>query len=183
MARPKRPRESAFCHRICSRQSSVPLDRAIADGVLSVDAETAEIVYRGPNVMMGYAESRQDLALGDVLGGVLRTGDLGYLDGDGCLFLTGRRKRDAKVFGLRLNMDEVEEMLRTHGPTAVVAGDEKLVIYCEHGDAEAFARYTKDLSTRLKLHAAAFEFHRLPQLPLNANGKIDYPKLGSQHEL
>lgn len=153
--------------------------QAIAEGVLSVDGETAEIVYRGPNVMMGYAESRQDLALGDVLGGVLRTGDLGYLDDDGCLFLTGRRKRDAKVFGLRLNMDEVEEMLRAHGPTAVVAGDEKLVIYCEHGDAETFARYTKELSTRLKLHAAAFEFHRLPQLPLNANGKIDYPKLGS----
>jgi acyl-CoA synthetase (AMP-forming)/AMP-acid ligase II len=133
--------------------------------------------------MMGYAESRQDLALGDVMGGALSTGDLGYLDADGCLFLTGRRKRDAKVFGLRLNMDEVEEMLRMYGPTAVIAGNERLVIYCEHGDANAFVGYTKDLSSRLKLHAAAFEFHRIDQLPLNANGKIDYPKLGARHEL
>ena len=152
--------------------------QAIAGGTLSVDPETSEIVYRGPNVMMGYAESRQDLALGDVMGGVLPTGDLGYLDADGCLFLTGRRKRDAKVFGLRLNMDEVEEMLRAHGPTAVVAGNEKLVIYCEHGDADAFIAYRRDLSARLKLHVGAFEFHRVDQLPLNANGKIDYPKLG-----
>jgi acyl-CoA synthetase (AMP-forming)/AMP-acid ligase II len=157
--------------------------QVIANGILSVDAETSEIVYRGPNVMMGYAESREDLSLGNVMGGVLPTADLGYLDADGCLFLTGRRKRDAKVFGLRLNMDEVEEMLRAHGPTAVVAGNEKLVIYCEHGDANAFVTYTKDLSSRLKLHAGAFEFHRVHQLPLNANGKIDYPKLGTQHEL
>jgi acyl-CoA synthetase (AMP-forming)/AMP-acid ligase II len=152
--------------------------QAIPDGLLSVDAETSEIVYRGPNVMMGYAESRQDLALGDVMGGVLPTGDLGYLDADSCLFLTGRRKRDAKVFGLRLNMDEVEEMLRAYGPTAVVAGNEKLVIYCEHGDPDAFIAYRTDLSARLKLHVGAFEFHRVDQLPLNANGKIDYPKLG-----
>ncbi|HEX4809724.1 MAG TPA: AMP-binding protein [Bryobacteraceae bacterium] len=153
--------------------------QAIAGGVLSVDPETSEIRYQGPNVMMGYAESRQDLMLGDVMGGVLPTGDLGYLDADGCLFLTGRRKRDAKVFGLRLNMDEVEEMLRGYGPTAVIAGNEKLVIYCEHGDTVAFTQYTKDLSSLLKLHAGAFEFHRVHQLPLNANGKIDYPKLGS----
>lgn len=153
--------------------------QAIAGGVLSVDPETSEIRYQGPNVMMGYAESRQDLMLDDFMGGVLPTGDLGYLDADGCLFLTGRRKRDAKVFGLRLNMDEVEEMLRGYGPTAVIAGNEKLVIYCEHGDTVAFTQYTKDLSSRLKLHAGAFEFHRVHQLPLNANGKIDYPKLGS----
>ena len=163
--------------------------RAIEKGALAVESElgltdeseiSGEIFYRGPNVMMGYANCRADLGMGDELNGTLRTGDLGYLDSDGYLFLTGRRKRDAKVLGLRLNMDEVEEMLRPHGPTAVISGDEKLIIYCEHGDNQAFGQYAKELSSRLKIHTGAFEFRRITQLPLNANGKINYQELG-QH--
>ncbi len=163
--------------------------QAIENGALAVESEvgltnepgvTGEVFYRGPNVMMGYANDRTDLALGDELNGTLRTGDLGYLDADGYLFLTGRRKRDAKVLGLRLNMDEVEEMLRPYGPTAVISGDEKLIIYCEHGDNQAFVQYGKELSSRLKIHIGAFEFRRITQLPLNANGKINYQELG-QH--
>jgi len=80
-----------------------------------------ELLYRGPNVMMGYAASREDLALGNVTGGVLSTGDMAYMDEDGFLFITGRTKRDAKLFGLRINLDEVESMLRIHGPVAVVS--------------------------------------------------------------
>lgn len=163
--------------------------RPIENGALAVEAEvgvtdlpgvTGEVYYRGPNVMMGYANGRADLSAGNELNGTLRTGDLGYLDSDGYLFLTGRRKRDAKVLGLRLNMDEVEEMLRPYGPTAVIAGDEKLIIYCEHGDNQTFSQYAKELSTRLKIHIGAFEFRRITQLPLNANGKINYQELG-QH--
>jgi len=163
--------------------------KAIEGGALAVETElgltnepgvAGEVFYRGPNVMMGYATSRADLSLGDELKGTLRTGDAGYLDAEGYLFLTGRRKRDAKVLGLRLNLDEVEEMLRPYGPTAVVSGNEKLIIYCEHGDNEAFARYGKELASRLKIHIGAFEFRRITQLPLNANGKINYAELGQQ---
>src|SRR5664280_2877573 len=59
---------------------------ALAGGELSirgqngdelVAGEVGEVIYRGPNVMMGYAESREDLALGATHGAVLATGDLG----------------------------------------------------------------------------------------------------------
>ena len=161
--------------------------RSIEDGTLSIETEngfttrphaSGEVVYSGPNVMMGYATSRDDLSQGDTLGGQLRTGDIGYLDEDGCLFLTGRRKRDAKLFGMRVNMDEVEELIRVHGPSAVVAGEEKLVIFCETGDSNLFAQHSKELSLLLKLHIGAFDFRLIPQLPLNANGKVDYQTLG-----
>jgi acyl-CoA synthetase (AMP-forming)/AMP-acid ligase II len=160
--------------------------RAIPGGSITIGGDagevlpplaTGEVMYAGPNVMLGYAASRGDLALGDAQGGRLATGDAGYLDRDGFLFITGRLKRDAKVFGLRLNLDDIEDLLKVHGPTAAVKADEKIVLYCEHGDADAFRQYARDLSAKLRLHAGAFEFRRIERLPLNANGKVDYSAL------
>lgn len=140
---------------------------------------TGEIVYRGPNVMMGYATCRQELALGDAQGGELRTGDIGYLDAEGRLYITGRNKRDAKVFGLRLNMDEVEQMLRAHGPTAVLEDNDRLLIFCEYGNEQQHAELARELARELRLHSTAFEFRCIGRLPLTPNGKIDYQQLRS----
>ncbi len=78
----------------------------VADGP-SAPGRPGSIVYRGPNVMLGYADDRAGLGRGDDLGGVLVTGDEGRLDGD-VLTVLGRRSRIAKVFGLRFGLDEVE---------------------------------------------------------------------------
>jgi acyl-CoA synthetase (AMP-forming)/AMP-acid ligase II len=143
----------------------------------AADGEAGELVYSGPNVMMGYAYGREDLARGDELGGRLHTGDMARLDGDGFLYVLGRMKRDAKLFGLRLNLDEIEMMLRVHGPTAVTAEPERLCIFCEYGDEAAFQQYRHELSAKLNLAWRAFHFQRVEALPLNANGKIDYRAL------
>jgi acyl-CoA synthetase (AMP-forming)/AMP-acid ligase II len=159
---------------------------AIPGGRLSVDvgggregapSEVGEIVYTGPNVMMGYAESRADLARGDELGGVLRTGDLGFLDEDGFLHVTGRSKRIGKVLGMRVSLDEVEARLRARGPTAVVAGDDQLLVFCEYGDEALFSALGKELARDLRATENSFVFRRIPALPLTASGKPDYQKL------
>lgn len=93
---------------------------ALPGGRLEAD-DDGEILYHGPNVMMGYADTADDLSRGDDLGGVLRTGDLGRVDPDGFLHITGRLKRMAKIFGIRVNLDDVERMLRGSGPVAVTA--------------------------------------------------------------
>jgi len=149
----------------------------IPGGRAEIDPESSELVYSGPNVMMGYAASREDLALGDELGGTLRTGDLARIGEDGYIVITGRAKRDAKVFGLRINLDEVENLLRAHGPVAVVGKGEVLRIYCEYGDELIFAEHRRELCERLRIHHSAFVFERVESLPLTANGKIDYQKL------
>jgi long-chain acyl-CoA synthetase len=151
------------------------------DGGLKTEPNrTGELVYSGPNVMMGYANNRADLTLGDVNQGKLHTGDIGYLDEHGYLHMTGRSKRDAKLFGLRINLDEVEDMLRVHGPTAVLGKDEKLRIYCEYGDDESFAQYRRELAAKLKVNHKAFVFERVEQLPTTTSGKIDYQNLASR---
>ena len=68
-----------------------------------------EVVFHGPNVMMGYAETAADLGRGDECGGRLATGDLGVVDAAGRLTIAGRLKRMSKLHGLRINLDEIEE--------------------------------------------------------------------------
>lgn len=136
-----------------------------------------EIVYRGPNVMLGYAQGRQDLDRGDEQHGMLETGDLGYLDSDGCLFVTGRRKRIAKVFGLRLSLDEIESRLASSGPVAVIGRDDAVSVFTIPSRLEAVRSALADLGVEVRIHPSAFRLQTVAELPLLPNGKVDYASL------
>jgi long-chain acyl-CoA synthetase len=148
---------------------------AIPDGALSV--EDGELVYRGPNVMLGYATNAEELALGDTQQGVLRTGDLGYRDDEGFFYITGRLKRFAKVYGLRINLDELETKVRAHGNAAVLSDDERLTIYTEFGSDDELASLRASLAAELQLNVNTFRMVRVEALPLLASGKVDYDAL------
>ena len=65
-----------------------------ADGAeIKAPDATGELVYRGDNVAMGYAQCAEDLSKGDEWGGLLRTGDMAYRDRDGFYYIVGRKKR------------------------------------------------------------------------------------------
>jgi long-chain acyl-CoA synthetase len=160
--------------------------RAIPGGLLEIEVDgvvahdpsvTGEIVYTGPNVMMGYATGRSDLARGDELAGRLHTGDLGHLDADGCLYVSGRTKRISKVAGYRIDLDEVEGRLIQSGPAAVVGTDELIVAFCEHGDDESLERLRMELSRSLSLHHRSIQVRRIESLPRLPSGKVDYGAL------
>ena len=91
---------------------------------------SGEMVYRGENVTLGYANSQEDLLKGDENHGVMHTGDLARRDTDGCYFIIGRLKRFLKIYGLRIGLDEVEEMIKTEFNTDCYCkgDDEKLVV-------------------------------------------------------
>ncbi|RKN14902.1 long-chain fatty acid--CoA ligase [Micromonospora musae] len=188
------------CTEAGPRMSTLPADAlparvgsvgpALAGGSFSVvnaeGAETAapgvigELVYRGPNVMMGYAENSADLTRGDDQGGVLRTGDLGHLDEDGFVWLRGRIKRFGKIFGIRVNLHDIEEMLRDQGPVVVVSGPDKVVVFVEGIDENAARDLAGRLAERLKLHRSGFDVRTIERLPQLPNGKIDYRSLEAQ---
>ncbi|MEV4168581.1 AMP-binding protein [Nonomuraea sp. NPDC049709] len=162
--------------RLADKPGSVGV--AVPGGRLTV--EDGEVVYHGPNVMMGYADDAADLARGDDLGGVLRTGDLGRLDEEGFLHVTGRLKRIAKVFGTRVNLDDVERMLRGTGPVAVTSGDDRVTIWTERvGDPAARVSMARRLGAELRLHWSGFDVRHIEHLPLLATGKVDYRTLES----
>jgi acyl-coenzyme A synthetase/AMP-(fatty) acid ligase len=161
---------------------------AIPDGSFAVATEeglttqpgiAGELVYRGPNVMLGYAWNRADLGKEDELGGLLHTGDHAQLDAEGYVYILGRAKRDAKLFGLRINLDDVESMLRPHGPVAVVDGIGKLIVYCEFGTPAELKKLHGEIAARLSVHGSALDFRSIARLPIGNSGKIDYSKLAA----
>jgi long-chain acyl-CoA synthetase len=148
---------------------------AIPRGRLDLSAES-ELIYEGPNVMMGYAESRVDLSRGDEMGGRLATGDLGYRDPDGFYYITGRLKRFIKMTGLRLNLDEVEKMLESAlvCPVACAGTDESLHVVIEGGSEADLAEAKKRVTELYKLHHSMVRVHQTSALAMNTSGKKDY---------
>ncbi|WP_067495078.1 AMP-binding protein [Actinoplanes sp. TFC3] len=168
------PRMAALpCDRIAGKLGSAGL--ALPGGSFAIEQD--EVVYRGPNVMMGYADSAPDLAKPDELHGVLRTGDLGRIDDEGFLFLTGRVKRIGKVFGVRVNLDDIERELAPHGAVAAVAGDDKLHVFVEGADAEYARSVRGELAGFLGTHFSGLDVRGIDALPLLPTGKVDYRSL------
>lgn len=155
--------------------------RAIPGGAFSIlpadqDGGSGEIVYRGPNVMMGYAERVEDLALGDQLGGILATGDLGRLDADGYLTITGRLKRIVKVAGLRVSLDEIEAIARQVCPAAAVEAGGGLVMFAQT-DPAGVAEVRRLLQSSALVPPTLVKVRAIGELPMRGNGKIDLAAL------
>lgn len=148
------------------------------DGVVIETPNTeGEMCYRGKNVTMGYARKREDLLLGDERHGFMRTGDLAYRDADGCYYIVGRIGRFLKLYGMRIGLDECEQIIKAKYPIecACVGTDDKMTVYITQSE---FAVLVKErLVDKTKLVASAFEIKVVNSIPKNEAGKILYSKL------
>lgn len=140
-------------------------------------AGTGEVVCHSPGVMLGYAESAEDLARGDDLGGTLHTGDLGRLDEDGFLWLSGRMSRIGKAFGVRVNLDAVEHVVAGIAVAAAVAAGDRITIWCEGLDRARVAEVVAAVTGGLGIHRLGMRVEPVDRLPRLPSGKIDYRAL------
>lgn len=153
---------------------------AVPGGRLRVDApegRVGELVYRGPNVMMGYAERAADLAAGHAVD-ELRTGDLGHIGPDGLVRVVGRTSRFVKPFGIRVDLDALERTLAADGVPATCTGDDTAVLVAvPPGSPPALlGRVGDDVVGRLGLPRSAVRVVAL-EVPRLANGKPDHAGL------
>ncbi|MFC7547980.1 AMP-binding protein [Plantactinospora sp. GCM10030261] len=140
--------------------------------VPEVPADTGELVYTGPNVMLGYAERPADLALGRTVH-ELRTGDLARRSADSLYEIVGRRSQFAKIAGLRVDPQQVETVLGRHGVAACcVGGDGELLVAVTAPADPATVRRT--IVTECALPARAVAVATVAELPRLPNGKPDH---------
>jgi long-chain acyl-CoA synthetase len=85
-----------------------------ADGNTLPPGETGEIMVRGPNIMKGYYKNPEETAKTLTPDGWLHTGDLGYMDEDGFVFVTGRIKELIIKGGENIAPREIDEALLKH---------------------------------------------------------------------
>jgi acyl-CoA synthetase (AMP-forming)/AMP-acid ligase II len=149
--------------------------KALQGGTLAL--EDGEIVYQGPNVMMGQAACREDLALGDIMKGRLATGDLGTLDDDGYLTITGRKQRFAKLFGQRVSLDDLEKIAAPHAFAVAIEQPEKVVILCLNASESTLEHIRHLVVEKTRLPAPWIDMRSVCELPRKASGKIDYQEI------
>lgn len=138
--------------------------------------EVGEMVYFGENVTPGYAESREDLSKTDENHGELHTGDMAKRDEDGFLYVVGRMKRFLKLFGNRVNLDEVENLLKKEGIENVCSGrDDHLVVFITNSEQK---KETEDfLTNHTGISHGGFVVKYIEQIPRNDSGKVLYSVL------
>lgn len=136
-----------------------------------------EMCYRGKNVTMGYATCVEDLAKGDERHGFIRTGDLAYFDEDGCYYIVGRMGRFLKLFGMRVGLDECEQIIATECQTesACVGTDEKMIVYITDASKTQVVKDT--LVEKTHIVATSFDIRVIAQIPKNEAGKKLFSKL------
>lgn len=142
--------------------------------------QVGEIVYEGPNVMLGYAETISDLAKGNELNNILHTGDLGYFDEDGFFYVTGRMKRFIKIYGLRMNLDEVQKMIENnfHIAAACTGEDEKLKILIQ-SDESIGMKIKQKVCEFYKINPQSVVIKETEHIPTKPTGKYDYEQINS----
>lgn len=144
---------------------------------------TGELIYEGKNVMMGYAEDRNDLSRGDDCGGILFTGDMAKRDEEGFYYIEGRKKRFLKLYGNRISLDGTERLLKQNFGNcefACTGNDEGMNIFAAPAGAEeepGKEEILLFLERKTRLPGRLFRVVMTEKIPRNEAGKVQYKKL------
>ena len=133
-----------------------------------------EIIYIGKNVCLGYCTCLEELKRNDENGGVLHTGDIGSLDKDGFLYITGRKSDFIKKYGRRICLSDIAVMMEEqYGIQAVVRYEEPVfIIVFEDRHKEKLKELEETLYLQLHLSKSDFSFRMVKEFERTYNGKI-----------
>ena len=136
--------------------------------------EAGELIFSGKNVCLGYASNVDDLSKDDENKGILRTGDIAKRDKDDFYYIVGRKDRYVKIYGMRINLAELEYNISDLGIQSIckINEENKITIFIKKlDDGKKLKNYLGKLT---QLHPSVFSIKRLDKFPLNKNYKISY---------
>ena len=133
------------------------------------------IIFSGKNIMSGYSQNLKDLKK---IENIKKhdTGDIGYINNKGFIFITGRKKRYIKFYGHRINLDDIEKMINL----------KKTICACEEINNKIYLFLLKDINSdfifnkylkNIFYSKKNINFFPIKEIPKNRNNKIDYKKL------
>jgi len=151
-------------------------------GRTSQPGAVGEVVIRGPGVTRGYVTDGVAVSHDAFVDGWFRTGDLGRLDDDGFLTLTGRSKEQINRGGEKISPLEIDEVLLAHPAVSQAVtfavpdprlGEDVAAAVVLGGDASPSERELRlFVSTRLAAHKVPRRVVVLDELPKGPTGKI-----------
>lgn len=143
---------------------------------------TGELIYEGKNVTLGYAERGEDLLLGDERHGRLETGDMAQFDEDGFYYIVGRKKRFLKIYGNRVNLDEVDRLIKGEFEIEAASAGTDDHMYIFVTDEERADPVREYVIRKTKLNPAAFQVVVIDEIPKNDSGKTLYKELAKYYD-
>lgn len=149
--------------------------------------ESGEIVVRGPRVFPGYLDDPETSAAAFLPGGWFRTGDVGCLDAEGCLHLTGRLGEVINRGGEKIAPGEVDIVLRSHPAVADAAvfatpdarlGEDIVAAVVPREGVDLAPRDVRAwVRTRLARYKAPRRIWLVDELPRTPTGKVQRGEL------
>ncbi len=136
-----------------------------------------ELVYEGPNVMMGYAENIQDLAKEKTVF-KLKTGDIAIFNQDNIFTIVGRKSRFVKPFGIRVSLDDIQADFSHVVTEGYCTGNDENIILAYKTDKSGVEQnildFIQDYAKKSHIPLTLFHPLKLEEVPLLSSGKIDY---------
>lgn len=147
---------------------------------LVADNQEGELCYRGPNVMIGYANETGDLATKEDIPW-LNTGDIAIRNEHNLFKIVGRKSRFVKLFGIRVSLDDLQNSLNAAGLTSGVTNvDEKVIVAIESiQNLDDSSKVLDLLSEQFNLPDTAIEVIPVAQIPKLTTGKTDHNAIRS----
>ena len=144
--------------------------------------EEGEIIAKGDNVMLGYWRNKRETAK-VIKNGWLHTGDTGFTDEDGDLYITGRKRNFIKVGGHRVNPREIEDLVKRHInvteaavvdiPDGILGRKIKLFVASAHDNKLSVKDILRICMANLPIYKVPSKIVILKSIPTNNIGKID----------
>lgn len=148
--------------------------------------EPGEIIARGPSIMSEYWQKPEETALA-IRDGWFYTGDIGYIDSDGHVFIVDRKKDMIISSGFNVYPRDIDELMHTHPKVlracAFGVPDEKrgeavkLCVVLKPGESMTASEVIEFCRQNLTAYKIPREVEFLNELPLTAIGKVDRKEL------
>ena len=124
---------------------------------------------------MGYSSNFEDLSKTYNKNKVLKTGDLAWKDKDGYFFIVGRKEREIKISGIRINLDELSQIIQKNKIKSCFVKKEKIYMFTVSNESKNNILDVIHKETGLSKNF--FIIKKVKSFPKNKRNKIDIDRL------